>query len=197
MSRNWWRGLAQRWSSSLRSPRRSTLRRLLPLSLEQLEDRTMLTVQPLTLADSSFFSGSASGPSSNPSMSADGQLVVFESVAPNLVANDLNGNQDYHSESVDVFLYNRTTGVTSLLSPGPGGNAAGGCDFAAYASSAISPDGRYVAFEYSGDQLVQGVSGDRIYLRDLQTGTTTPIASTLFGGLLFTADSNHLLFGSP
>ena len=76
-------------SNKARPYRKNTLRR--PLVVEYLEDRTLMTVLPLTLADPSFFGNSAFGASSDPSMSADGQLVVFETSAPNLVPNDVNG----------------------------------------------------------------------------------------------------------
>jgi uncharacterized membrane protein len=44
---NIWRNLARRWSNSARGGERSVWRRRLPLSLEQLEDRTLLSDQSL------------------------------------------------------------------------------------------------------------------------------------------------------
>jgi hypothetical protein len=90
--------------------RRAWARRL--LRLERLEDRLAPAVVPLTLADPRFWGDSGAGRSQmrlSASLSADGQRVVFESDAPNLVANDTNGQRD-------VFLYDRGSGRVSLVS---------------------------------------------------------------------------------
>jgi Tol biopolymer transport system component len=65
-------------------------------------------------------------------MSADGRFVVFSSDATNLVANDTN---DY----ADKFIHDRATGATRRL---------GAIQF--YSSTAISADGRYLAFDAGG-----------------------------------------------
>ena len=52
---------------------------------------------------------SSSSTSLWPTISADGTRVAFHSIARNLVANDLNG-------TADVFVHDRTTGVTTLVS---------------------------------------------------------------------------------
>src|SRR5262249_1290315 len=87
------------------APQKSRRRR--PL-VESLEERILLAVQPLTLADPTFWGNSGLGVSSAPSISADGQRIVFESDAPNLVPGDTNG-------TTDVFLYDRGTGRVSLV----------------------------------------------------------------------------------
>ncbi|MGZ4676525.1 MAG: S8 family serine peptidase [Acidimicrobiia bacterium] len=51
----------------------------------------------------------ANGPSSHPSLSADGRYVAFQSDATNLVAGDTN-------ETTDVFLRDRVAGTTTLVS---------------------------------------------------------------------------------
>src|SRR5262249_38627959 len=71
---------------------------------------------------------------------------------------------------------------------------------------AISPDGRYVTFESSADNLVPGVTGDEFYLRDLDTGTTTLLTPSVSGGggasngagagIAFSGDSHHVVFFS-
>ncbi|MEN6642915.1 MAG: calcium-binding protein, partial [Armatimonadia bacterium] len=73
--------------------------------------------------------------SGNPSISADGRYVAFESCASNLVAGDTN-------RSPDVFVHDRTTGTTTRVSVATGGEQAN------YDSNnpSISADGRYVAF---------------------------------------------------
>jgi Tol biopolymer transport system component len=84
------------------------------------------------------------GASNVPEVSADGSLVVFESDAPNLVVGDIGGNRD-------VFLHNRTTGVTVRVSEksGVGGDADSG-------RPAISADGSTVVFESLAKNLVPG-----------------------------------------
>jgi len=132
-------------------------------------------------------------------MSADGQLIVFQSKADNLVPNDTNGQSD-------VFVYNRASNSVTLASVALDGTAAGNCN--QYSAPVISPDGRYVAFENSNnssDPLVSGKWGDEYYLRDLISGTTTLLTPNASGagngcasvglyGIIFTGDSKHVVF---
>src|SRR5437870_10984019 len=73
------------------------------LFLEPLEERVLLSVAPLTLADPTLWGASGQGLSKAPSMSADGQLVVFESTADNITPNDTN-NPARFSHNQDIFL---------------------------------------------------------------------------------------------
>lgn len=76
------------------------------------------------------------GPSSSPSISADGRFVVFHSEATNLVPNDTNGH-------TDVFLHDRLNFTTIRVSlTQNGGQTANGDSF----GGVISADGLYVAF---------------------------------------------------
>ncbi|WP_419634106.1 hypothetical protein, partial [Thiolapillus sp.] len=64
----------------------------------------------------------ASWESDSPSLSADGKLLVFDSLAPNLVAGD-------HNRASDIFLRNVETGSLSRISRGMNGlEANGGSD---------------------------------------------------------------------
>jgi Tol biopolymer transport system component len=179
--------------------RRRTGRLGRPILFESLESRQLLTVAPLTLADPSLAGISAFGDSSTPTMSADGQLIAFQSTADNLVPNDANHQSD-------VFVYNRASNSVTLASVALDGTAAGNCN--GYSAPVISPDGRYIAFECSAGsdkQLVSGRWGDEYYLRDLISGTTTLLTPNVSGngngcasvgvyGIIFTADSKHVLF---
>lgn len=78
-----------------------------------------------------------------PCISGDGRFVVFESVASNLVANDLNG-------AADVFLHDRDNGTTERVSIDAFGVEGNGDSM----SASVSEDGRYVCFESSADNLV-------------------------------------------
>lgn len=103
-------------------------------------------------------------PSGNPSISADGRYVAYNSDATNLVPNDTNGE-------TDVFFWDRTTGVTRRVSVGSGGTQADGRSSSAY----ISADGRFVAFVSAATNLVASDTNDveDTYVHDLATGLTT------------------------
>jgi Tol biopolymer transport system component len=78
-------------------------------------------------------------------ISADGRFVVFDSEAPNLVADDTNGRWD-------VFVRDRVAGTTERASVANGGAQANdGSDW-----SSISADGRFVAFGSDATNLVVG-----------------------------------------
>lgn len=106
--------------------------------------------------------------SSRPVLSADGRFVVFVSAATNLVASDTNGLED-------VFVHDRQTGVTTCASVSPGGTT-GAFGHSQYPS--LSADGRYVVFHSGAQDLVPGDTNsvNDVFLRDLQTGTTTRIS---------------------
>lgn len=106
----------------------------------------------------------SNGGSRRPALSSDGRYVAFESDARNLVALDTGG-------VTNVFVYDRQTGQTELISVGFHGEAANGLS----QSAAISADGRYVAFESVATNLIERDSNENvrdIYVRDRQTGQT-------------------------
>lgn len=84
--------------------------------------------------------------SAQPAISADGRWVTFASLASNLVPADLN-------DAPDVFLYDRSTGKTRLLSRMPD-NFHSGNGGSSWPS--ISSDGQRVAFLSLASDLVQG-----------------------------------------
>jgi Tol biopolymer transport system component len=77
-----------------------------------------------------------------PDISADGRFVAFASEASNFVAGDVPG-------TADVFVHDRRTGTTELVSRGGDGFPAGGST-----APSISADGRFVAFRSFSDRLV-------------------------------------------
>lgn len=81
----------------------------------------------------------------NPSLSADGRFVAFESPAKNLVADDTNN-------FTDTFVHDRLTGTTVRASLANGGAQAQGGSF----FSALSGDGRVVGFSSDAANLVGG-----------------------------------------
>lgn len=150
-------------------------------AVELLEDRQLLAVAPLTLTDPSFWGDTGYGQSSTPDLgqhiSADGQRVVFTSDANNLVANDDNN-------ATDVFLFDRGSGETTLISLDATGTKSG--NFASNSPS-ISADGRYVA--YFGE-------GGNAFVRDLTRKTTTLISRTFAGAQGSPGVSNLILVGT-
>ena len=108
--------------------------------------------------------GEANGPSYNPLLSEDGQRVIFESLASNLVTNDFNGTND-------LFIHDLTTGVTELVSVNADGTASP--DGPSHSPS-ISADGLTVAFVSHATNLVEGVTNmlGEVYARNISAGTT-------------------------
>lgn len=98
-----------------------------------------------------------------PSLSADGRFVAFYSQANNLVAMDINGAHD-------VFVHDRQTGVTEIVSISTGGWQASGPSV----TCRISGDGRFVAFTSHAENLVPGDDNtdSDVFVRDRVTGTT-------------------------
>ena len=78
-------------------------------------------------------------------MSADGRYVAFGSTADNLVLGDTN-------DSIDIFVHDRVTGVTTRVSIASDGTQGNGDS----TLGGISADGRYVAFISSSTNLVDG-----------------------------------------
>lgn len=78
-----------------------------------------------------------------PSISADGRLIAFQSIATNLTPGDTNG-------SSDVFLRDLLTGVTTLVSRGLSGSSANGESLFA----AVSRNGCHVLLKSFASNLV-------------------------------------------
>jgi hypothetical protein len=104
----------------------------------------------------------------NASISADGNYVTFLSDASNLVTGDTN-NQ------LDVFVWNRATGTTTLVSRDSAGTN-GGNSFSYNAS--ISADGNYVTFQSDASNLVTGDTNNQqdVFVWNRATGTTTLVS---------------------
>jgi Tol biopolymer transport system component len=103
----------------------------------------------------------------DPSISADGRYVAFESHASNLVPGDTNG-------SFDVFVRDRLTGTTERLSVDSSGAEGNNQSF----DPSISADGRFVAFYSSATNLVPGDTNDSldVFVHDRQSGTTERVS---------------------
>jgi Tol biopolymer transport system component len=108
----------------------------------------------------------------NPSVSADGDYVVFESEADNLVSGDTNSVRD-------VFIHQPQTGMTTRLSVSSD-NAQGN---GASKNPSITYDGQVVAFNSSATNLVDGDTNGRmdVFVHDRGNGETTRVSTTSSG----------------
>ncbi len=110
--------------------------------------------------------------SNSPSISTHGRYVAFDSFAPDLVASDTNGTGD-------VFLHDRVTNVTQLLSVDSNGVQGNDESFV----SSIAADGTCVVFESLATNLVPNDTNgvDDVFIRDLSTNTTERVSVDSFG----------------
>jgi Tol biopolymer transport system component len=150
------------------------------------DDRRRSGAQPATELISVTPSGASADEVAafgRPQWSANGH-VVFTSASAKLVPGDTNGRRD-------VFVRDLATGTTTLVSTGLNGLPPNNDSD----DASISADGRYVAF---GSLASNRVAGDTnsfsdVFVRDLETGTTTRL-SVPPGG----AQANgHSALGSP
>jgi Tol biopolymer transport system component len=104
----------------------------------------------------------ADGASIAPAMSADGRFVVFASEATNLVGGDTNG-------VMDIYVRDRLRHETRRISEKPG---VGQSPLPAQ-HPAISPNGRFVAFDSAGEfaEMAQSGSGrPNVFRFNMETG---------------------------
>jgi Tol biopolymer transport system component len=108
----------------------------------------------------------------SPSISANGRLVAFVSLADNLVPGDANDHWN-------VFVHDRETGETSLVSVSSTGEKGNGLSD----SPSISADGRLVAFGSLADNLVPGDANDHwdVFVHDRETGETSLVSVSSAG----------------
>ena len=104
----------------------------------------------------------AGGVSTDPSISGNGRWVAFESDATNLPGE--------LSPDDQVYLRDRKTGTTKLISKTTGGTPANDDS----EDPAISPNGRVLGFESEASNLPGGLGtgDDQSYVRDLRAGKT-------------------------
>jgi Tol biopolymer transport system component len=113
--------------------------------------------------------------STNPSISADGRFVAFDSGAVNLVAGDSNA-------AFDVFVHDRQTGTTERVSVDTTGAEATPAGDGSLNPS-ISADGRFVAFRSDASDLtlIDTNGTVDVFVHDRQTGVTQRISIDSIG----------------
>ena len=107
-----------------------------------------------------------------PAIAADGQRVAFESYASNLVGGDTN-------QSGDVFVHDRSTGITERVSVNSSGVAGNDRSF----DPAISADGQSVSFQSYASNLVAGDTNGYmdVFVHDRSTGLTERVSVSSSG----------------
>jgi Tol biopolymer transport system component len=116
-------------------------------------------------------------------LSADGRFVAFLSGAPDLVPGLPDGIFAYH-----VFLYDRTTGQTTLVNGGTSSNLS------------LSADGRFVAFDSLSDTSEVGTGDVDLYDRVTRAVThvgpgSNPTISADGGSITFFSASTRVIPG--
>jgi Tol biopolymer transport system component len=111
--------------------------------------------------------GDPNGASIRPSLSSDGRLIAYESIAGNIVTNDSNGVSD-------IFVYDMQSNTTTRISISTNGTQANGMSL----NATISADGRYVAFESAATNLISGDTNgvNDIFVRDMLLSTTIRVS---------------------
>jgi len=114
----------------------------------------------------------ADGDSNYPSLSVDGNMVIFQSTATNLVSNDTNG-------VTDIFVHNLVNGNTNRVSLASDSSQANGDSL----QPDLSATGRYVVFTSYASNLVNDDTNNSsdVFLYDRQSGTTTRISVSSSG----------------
>lgn len=146
-------------------------------------------------ASISSFGVEGNGLSGNPTLSSDGRLLVFASMADNLVPNDTNS-------FMDVFARDLLTGVTTRVSVSSSGIQG---NFESH-RPVIARDGGFVAFGSYATNLIPN-DGNRttdVFVHDLQTGQTSRVSVSSTGSEaqnwsnspVITADGRHIAFES-
>jgi archaellum component FlaF (FlaF/FlaG flagellin family) len=103
------------------------------------------------------------GQSVAPDISASGRYVAYDSDSTNLVPDDDNG-------ASDIFVHDRRTDTTEIVSIASNGDAANDFSF----NASISANGRYVSFLSFASNLVPGDGNGQpdIFVHDRRTGAT-------------------------
>lgn len=128
------------------------------------------------------------GASTDPLISADGTVVVFNSRATNLVSGITNVTKD-------IFLRDLTSGATSLVSMNYSNTGAGN---AGSTLLAMSADGRRVLYKSAASTLVtNGWVGEKLLLRSVPDARNVLVASftTRISSAAMTSDGRFVAYG--
>jgi archaellum component FlaF (FlaF/FlaG flagellin family) len=114
-----------------------------------------------------------------PEISKDGRFVSFISSADNLVPGDTNGVRDIFVRDLETSTIERV----NVASDGTQANAPVRTYWGHYTYTALSANGRYVAFTSLADNLVPGDENgfEDVFVHDRETGTTQRVSISSAG----------------
>jgi hypothetical protein len=146
-------------------------------------DSGIVTLVSRALGDPTTTPNSVSLPSA---ISADGRIVLFNTSATNVVSGITDNNFQ-----PDGFMFDRTTGVTTLLARAVGLPAtANGFSHA----RAVSANGQWVLFESAANNVSAGLTenrvGNDVFLFDSVSGSITPVSRTYASATTTVGDSS-------
>ena len=114
----------------------------------------------------------ANGDSRSPAVSDDGQFVVFESSASNLVSSDNNGDSD-------IFLFDRQSQTMILVSKNSQGQSANGRSL----QPSLSSNGQFVVFMSEATDLVENDNNNSldVFIYNRETDLVSRVSQTSAG----------------
>ena len=135
-----------------------------------------MTGNVTSLVSRGFGGVAADGNSDSPSISEDGNFIVFSSEATNLVAPGLDTNGAVR----DIFVFNRTTNEITIVSQN---QLRAGTGNGASSEPSISEDGRFVGFTSDASDLVVGDANaaSDVFLYDITTGAMSLVSANTAG----------------
>lgn len=162
-----------------------------PGIVEALERRTLMAGTVVSVnADGRPGNDVSDGPAVTP----DGRFVAFVSRASDLAAGVTDANRRAAADGTgdDVFLRDRATGTTTLVSRSAAGAGNASANALSSSGGAVSPsvsdDGRFVAFHSRATDLVAGVLDlndvDDVFVRDTVANTTRILSADAAGRAL-------------
>lgn len=152
---------------------RSTETKLVPNDTNNDDDifvfnRTKKIMQKIT--NSTSPPADQSGVNRKPTISGNGRFVAFESIAPDLVANDTNG-------LYDVFLHDLVLNKTVRVNLSASGAQANNDAFRSLHPVVVSNDGEWTTFLSRASNLVGSTEVDKSYAYVARNPLLTPIAT--------------------
>ena len=139
---------------------------------------TASALQLVSQLHSSFAPAGGDGDSGLPIVSADGRYVLFASAANNLtLTNNINS---VLPQRLNVFLRDRVSGTTTLVSANLAGTGGGNGDSF---PMGISTNGQFALFESAASDLVANDtnSANDVFVRDVVNGTMTLVSVSTNG----------------
>lgn len=136
-----------------------------------------LVADTTTLVSVDADSGQGDASSREPALSADGQVVAFESNATNLIVGDPDTSGNF--EDIFVRLVDDPTTIVRASDDAAGGRSDDDSE-----SPDLSADGRFVVFDSQASDLLPGgdTATNDVYRRDLDTGSLVQVSLDVDGG---------------